>query len=76
LTKDPEVKGAIKHVREFLTQEDHPAKNLFHRVFDTLSEEKRRRLFQSLFLNAWFIGGGKGITGKKSLGFAHLSYSF
>jgi len=69
LTKDPEVQGAIRHVREFLTQEDHPARNLFHRVFNVLSERKRRRLFQSLFFNAWFIGEKKRDYWEERLGF-------
>jgi len=57
LTVDPEVKGAIRHIRGFLTDTSHPASDLFQRVFNTLSEYKRRRIFQSLFLNAWFLGG-------------------
>lgn len=69
LTRDPEVKGPIKRVRGFLTQEDHPARELFYRVFNTLSEHKRRRIFQSLFLNAWFIGGRKRDCNEKKLGF-------
>ena len=69
LTKDPEVNGAIKHIREFLTQEDHPARELFYRVFNTLSEHNRRRIFQSLFLNAWFLGGRKRDYWEKTLGF-------
>ncbi len=69
LTKDPEVNGAIKHVREYLTQDDHPARELFYRVFNTLSEHKRRRIFQSLFLNAWFLGGRKRDYWEKTLGF-------
>ncbi|MEJ2726830.1 MAG: radical SAM protein, partial [Deltaproteobacteria bacterium] len=59
LTRDPEVKGAIIRVREFLEQEDHPARELFHRVISRLSEENRRRLFHTLFLHAWFLGGRK-----------------
>jgi MoaA/NifB/PqqE/SkfB family radical SAM enzyme len=69
LTRDSEVKGAIKHIREFLTEEDHPARELFYRVFNTLSEHKRRRIFQSLFLNAWFLGGRKRDYCEKTLGF-------
>lgn len=69
LTRDPEVQGAIRHVRQFLAQEDHPAKKLFHRVFNVLSEQKRRRLFQSLFLNTWFIGGKKRDYWEGRLGF-------
>jgi MoaA/NifB/PqqE/SkfB family radical SAM enzyme len=69
LTKDPEVKGAINHIREFLTREDHPARELFYRVFGSLSEHKRRRIFQSLFLNAWFLGGKKRDYWEENLGF-------
>jgi MoaA/NifB/PqqE/SkfB family radical SAM enzyme len=59
LTVDPEVKASIHHIRRFLTDTTHPARDLFQRVFTTLSEHKRRRIFQSLFLNAWFLGGQK-----------------
>jgi MoaA/NifB/PqqE/SkfB family radical SAM enzyme len=59
LTVDPEVKAAINHIRSFLTDTAHPAKDLFQRVFTTLNEHKRRRIFQTLFLNAWFLGGQK-----------------
>jgi MoaA/NifB/PqqE/SkfB family radical SAM enzyme len=59
LTTDPEVKASIGHIRRFLTDTTHPARDLFQRVFTTLSEYKRRRIFQSLFLNAWFLGGQK-----------------
>jgi MoaA/NifB/PqqE/SkfB family radical SAM enzyme len=59
LTTDPEVKTAIGHIRGFLTDTAHPARDLFQRVFTTLNEYKRRRIFQSLFLNAWFLGGQK-----------------
>ena len=59
LTVDPEVKAAINHVRRFLTDKNHPARELFQRVFNTLSEFKRRRIFQTLFLKAWFLGGRK-----------------
>jgi MoaA/NifB/PqqE/SkfB family radical SAM enzyme len=69
LTRDPDISGAIKHIREFLTQEGHPAREIFYRVFNTLSEYKRRRIFQSLFLNAWFIGGRKRDYWEKEIGF-------
>jgi MoaA/NifB/PqqE/SkfB family radical SAM enzyme len=59
LTVDPEVKVVINHIRGFLTDKNHPARDLFQRVFNTLSEFKRRRIFQTLFLNAWFLGGRK-----------------
>jgi len=59
ITVDPEVKAAINHIRGFLTDKNHPARDLFQRVFTTLSEYKRRRIFQTLFLNAWFLGGRK-----------------
>jgi MoaA/NifB/PqqE/SkfB family radical SAM enzyme len=59
LTRDPVVKRAIKKVRYFLQREDHPARELFHRVMTRLSEENRRRIFHSLFLHAWFVGGRK-----------------
>ena len=59
LTTDPEVKAAIGHIRGFLTDTTHPARDLFQRVFTALNEHKRRRIFQSLFLNAWFLGGQK-----------------
>lgn len=59
LSADPEVRASIKHIRRFLTDTAHPARDLFQRVFTTLSECKRRRIFQTLFLNAWFLGGRK-----------------
>jgi MoaA/NifB/PqqE/SkfB family radical SAM enzyme len=59
LSADPEVRASIKHIRAFLTDTTHPARELFQRVFTTLSEDKRRRIFQTLFLNAWFLGGRK-----------------
>jgi len=63
LTTDPEVKSAIGHIRGFLTDGTHPARNLFERVFTALNEHKKRRIFQSLFLNAWFLGGQAGLLG-------------
>ena len=59
LTRDPVVKRAIQKVRSLLEKEDHPARELFHRVMVRLSEENRRRIFHSLFLHAWFVGGRK-----------------
>ena len=59
LTRDPVVKKAIQKVRSLLEKEDHPARELFHRVMVRLSEENRRRIFHSLFLHAWFVGGRK-----------------
>jgi MoaA/NifB/PqqE/SkfB family radical SAM enzyme len=69
LTTDPEVKAAIGHIRAFLTDTTHPARDLFQRVFTTLSEHKRRRIFQSLFLNAWFLGGQKRDSWQEHKGF-------
>jgi MoaA/NifB/PqqE/SkfB family radical SAM enzyme len=69
LTKNPEITGAIKNIRQFLTQENHPARELFSRVFNTLSEDKRRRLFQCLFQNAWFLGGKQRDQCEKKFGF-------
>lgn len=69
LTVDPEIKGSIEKIRYFLKDENHPARDLFQRVFDTLSEDKRRRIFQSLFLNAWFLGGKKRDYWEKHHGF-------
>lgn len=59
LTRDPVVREAIRKVRFFIEKEDHPARQLFSRVMTTLSEENRRRIFHSLFLHAWFVGGRK-----------------
>jgi MoaA/NifB/PqqE/SkfB family radical SAM enzyme len=69
LTVDPEVKAAIGHIRGFLTDTTHPARDLFERVFTTLSEYKRRRIFHTLFLNAWFLGGQKRDSCEERHGF-------
>jgi MoaA/NifB/PqqE/SkfB family radical SAM enzyme len=69
LTTDPEVKSAIGHIRGFLTDATHPARDLFERVFTALNEHKRRRIFQSLFLNAWFLGGRKRDSWQEHKGF-------
>jgi MoaA/NifB/PqqE/SkfB family radical SAM enzyme len=69
LTRDPEVNEAITKVRQFLTDKSHPARELFFKVFNTLSEYKRRRIFQSLFLNAWFLGGRKRDYYERECGF-------
>ena len=58
LTSDPEVKGSIARIREFI-QTDHPAKELFYRVINYLPYENLVRLFHTLFNNAWFQGGKK-----------------
>jgi MoaA/NifB/PqqE/SkfB family radical SAM enzyme len=59
LSSDPEVRRSVEKIRSFLKDENHPARDLFQRVFMTLNEDKRRRIFQSLFLSAWFLGGKK-----------------
>jgi MoaA/NifB/PqqE/SkfB family radical SAM enzyme len=69
LTRDPEVKEAIQKVRYYLERDDHPARELFSRVLSRLSEENRRRIFHSLFLHGWFIGGRKRDYWEKELGF-------
>ncbi len=69
LTVDPEVKRSISKIRGFLTDKTHPARNLFQRVFNTLSVEKRQRIFQSLFLHAWFLGGRKRDSWEREKGF-------
>ncbi len=48
LTSDPDVKDAISKIRNYLNQETHPARELFQRVFDVLSEQKGERLFRTL----------------------------
>jgi MoaA/NifB/PqqE/SkfB family radical SAM enzyme len=69
LSADPEVRASIKHIRDFLTDTSHPARDLFQRVFTTLNEDKRKRIFQSLFLNAWFLGGRKRDAWQEKKGF-------
>jgi MoaA/NifB/PqqE/SkfB family radical SAM enzyme len=69
LTRDPEVRGPINKIRQLLIDESHPARDLFFKVFDALPENKRRRIFQTLFLNAWFLGGRKRDYYEKKCGF-------
>jgi MoaA/NifB/PqqE/SkfB family radical SAM enzyme len=56
LTDDPEVLAALEHIQRMLAS-DHPAKKLFRRVLGKLPPFNRARLFQTLFLNAFFQGG-------------------
>ncbi|MBW2618616.1 MAG: radical SAM protein [Deltaproteobacteria bacterium] len=58
MTDDPETLGAIDAVRKFL-KSDHPAKALCDRVLNGIDQQQRVRLFETLFLNAWFTGGPK-----------------
>lgn len=69
LTVDPEVKRSINHIRGFLKDKTHPARDLCYRVFNVLSEQKRHRIFQTLFFNAWFLGGQKRDYYEKERGF-------
>jgi len=69
LTADPDVRRSIQIIRGFLTDDTHPARDLFQRVFTALNEDKRRRIFQSLFLNAWFLGGKKRDAWQEEKGF-------
>ncbi len=69
LTRDPEVRDAIRKVRSLLKDKEHPAKKLFQRVLQRLPEENRRRIFNSLFLHAWFLGGRKRDFWEKQEGF-------
>ncbi|MFP3927469.1 MAG: radical SAM protein [Desulfobacteraceae bacterium] len=57
LTSDPEVKSAIQKVRRLLQDPDSSAKDLFKRVLEYLPYENKKRLFFTLFHNAWFKGG-------------------
>jgi MoaA/NifB/PqqE/SkfB family radical SAM enzyme len=69
LTEDQEVLKGIKKVRHLLETPGHPAKELFGRVLDRLPEDRRIRLFETLFKNAWFEGGKSRVTQGEALGF-------
>jgi hypothetical protein len=69
LTEDLEVLKGIKKVRHFLETPGHPAKEFFGRVLDRLPEDRRIRLFETLFKNAWFEGGKSRVKQGEALGF-------
>jgi hypothetical protein len=69
LTSDYEVLGAIRGVRSFLQNPNHPAKKLFRGVLEYLPPKNRSIIFNTLFNNAWFIGNRKRDQFKKEHGF-------
>jgi MoaA/NifB/PqqE/SkfB family radical SAM enzyme len=69
LTEDPEVLNGIKKVGHLLEAPGHPAKKLFRRVLDRLPEDRRIRLFETLFKNAWFEGAKLRVKREEELGF-------
>jgi len=58
LTREPEILAGIRGLRELLGS-DHPAKQLFYRVLNNFPFQRQIRLFQSLFMGAWFEGAKK-----------------
>jgi MoaA/NifB/PqqE/SkfB family radical SAM enzyme len=69
LTLDYEVLGAIRGVRSFLQNPNHPAKKLFRGVLEFLPPKNRSIIFNTLFNNAWFIGNRKRDQFEKEHGF-------
>jgi hypothetical protein len=61
LTTDPEVKSAIGHIRGFLTDATHPARDLFERVF-TRGEGSSRASFS--MPGSW--GDASGTPGRST----------
>jgi hypothetical protein len=59
LTSDDEVLAGMAGVRRLLQDPKHPAKILFRRVLDYLPKQNIRILFETLFYQAWFLGGKK-----------------
>lgn len=57
MTQDRTLLGAMSKVQALLETPGHPAKELFRRVLHALPANRRIRLFESLFLGAWFEGG-------------------
>lgn len=69
LTNDREILAGIRGIRNYLQNPDHAAKKLFRRVFDYLPEKNRRRIFETLFLRAWFLGNRKRTQFEKEYGY-------
>ncbi|MBW1699971.1 MAG: radical SAM protein [Deltaproteobacteria bacterium] len=69
LTHDPETLRAIDRVQAYLKTPDHPAKVLFRKVLDYLPDQRRIRLFETLFNGAFFEGGKLRDKWEAELGF-------
>jgi MoaA/NifB/PqqE/SkfB family radical SAM enzyme len=59
LTSDEEVLGSIRAIRRFLQSPDYSTKQLFRKTIEYMPKPNRVRVFNTLFNNAWFIGGKK-----------------
>ena len=61
LSGDPEVLDAVGAIQDFF-KSDHPSKEIFYRVLDKIPRKNRYKIYNSLFNNAWFVGGAKRDT--------------
>lgn len=69
LTNDEEVLGAIRAVRDLLQNPGCSTKELTRKVLTYLPKKNRARIFQTLFNNAWFVGGKKRDFYEENYGF-------
>lgn len=58
LSRNPDVLDALDAIKGFFSS-DHPSKEIFYRVLDKIPRKNRYKIYNSLFNNAWFLGGPK-----------------
>jgi len=56
LTRNEDVLEALGGIQGFLSS-NHPSKDIFYRVLDKIPKKNRFKIYDSLFNNAWFVGG-------------------
>lgn len=56
LTRKEDVLDALGGIQGFLSS-NHPSKQIFYRVLDKIPKKNRFKIYNSLFNNAWFVGG-------------------
>jgi MoaA/NifB/PqqE/SkfB family radical SAM enzyme len=58
LSRNPDVLDALDAIKGFFSS-DHPSKNIFYRALHKIPRKNRFKIYNSLFNNAWFLGGSK-----------------
>ena len=58
ISRNPDVLDALGAINNFFAS-DHPSKHIFYKVLEKIPKKNRYKIYNSLFNNAWFVGGPK-----------------
>jgi len=58
ISNNPDVHDVMDALVRFF-RSDHPSKEIFYRVLERIPKKNRFKIYNTLFNNAWFLGGTK-----------------